>query len=383
MKYKKVINEYVEFYTKNSISPVRQNIEDFSLHVQRRSNLYRQLGLLSDSFKDKKVLEVGPGGGYNALVNYSFQPSKYVLIEPNKTGFNELKENFRKHGFEKNLSFQNCFLEDFESDERFDIVWCEGLIQGLPNREEFLKKLSFFVKDGGVLAITVADEISMFFEVLRRYLANELIKNEENFDKQITILMEAFSSHLDTLKGMTRRYDDWCADLICDAIYNHTFSVVDALEMFKDSYFFYGASPNVFQDFRWYKTLPYVCKEYNKYYLNQFDTQRHNFINCAEVYGPRHVEKNRELSSTCKEFIQIVKSLEKKDSIYTKVDLKKTLEKIEHNFSDIDIELEKAVREVIELCQEDEICSKKVANLKYVKPLFGRGQVFVSFQKIG
>jgi len=80
---------------KTKISPVRQNIDDFSLHVKRRKGLYRQLGLLPSSFEGKKILEVGPGGGYNALVTATFKPEKYVLIEPNTTGFRELKENLK------------------------------------------------------------------------------------------------------------------------------------------------------------------------------------------------------------------------------------------------------------------------------------------------
>lgn len=236
------MNEYVKFYEKNNISPVRQNIDDFNQHIKRRSSLYRQLGVLPNFFKGKKVLEVGPGGGYNALATYTFEPSKYVFVEPNKTGYEELQANFSKYGFSNNVEFYNCFLESFESDETFDIVICEGLIQGLPNRDEFLSQLSNKVADGGILIITSADEISMFFEILRRYLSNELIKNEANFNQQLEILVSAFSSHLDTLKGMTRRYDDWCADLICDAIYNHTFSVSDAIEYFKEQYFLWSFS---------------------------------------------------------------------------------------------------------------------------------------------
>ena len=373
------MNEYVDFYEKNKISPVRQNIDDFSLHVKRRENLYRQLGLLKSNFEGKKILEVGPGGGYNAMATYTFKPSKYVLVEPNKTGYEELKNNFSSRSFNANVEFNNCFLEYFKNDEKFDIVLCEGLIQGLPNRKEFLGQLSNKVKKDGVLVITVADEISMFFEVLRRYLANELIKNEDNFEKQINILVQAFSTHLDTLKGMTRRHDDWCADLICDAIYNHTFSVADAIEFFKNEYFFYGASPNVFQNFRWYKALPYSTQEYNDYYLKQFNSQRHNFINSAEVYTSRNKEENLELSFTCKELISIVKSLEKQDIKYSKNDLLNSLDLISKNLKTVDENLYNSIVEVKQLIQMKDINPQIVSNLANTKSLFGRGQVFVSF----
>lgn len=373
------MNEYVNFYEKNKISPVRQNIDNFALHVKRREALYRQLGLLRANFEGKKILEVGPGGGYNALATYSFQPSKYVLVEPNSTGFQELKNNFATHEFRENVEFHNSFLEDFTCKEPFDVVMCEGLIQGLPNREVFLTKLSSLVKEGGVLVITVADEISMFFEILRRYLANELIKDEKDFKKQIAILVEAFSSHLETLKGMTRRYDDWCADLLCDAIYNHTFSIADAIEIFKEDYFFYGASPNLFQDFRWYKALPYEPNEYNTYYLKQFNVNRHNFINSAFVYKTREDTKNLELSAICKKLIAVVKSLEKNDGIYEQEALYTVFDHLEANISILDKKMVDAVQEVRSLVGNVNV--KKVAQMKQLTSLFGRGQTFISFVK--
>lgn len=376
------MNEYVNFYEKNKISPVRQNIDNFAVHVKRRETLYHQLGLLRANFEGKRILEVGPGGGYNALATYSFKPSTYVLVEPNSTGYQELQNNFSTHGFNDNVEFYNTFLEDFKCKEPFDVVMCEGLIQGLPNREAFLKKLSSLVKEGGVLVITVADEISMFFEILRRYLANELIKDTKNFEQQIAILVEAFSSHLETLKGMTRRYDDWCADLLCDAIYNHTFSVADAINFFQNEYFFYGASPNVFQDFRWYKALPHHPSEYNVYYLEQFNTQRHNFINSAKIYDKRLAEKNMALSLACKEFISMVKSLEKNENRYTKEDVVALLKGIASNLEEVDPLLDVSVHEVIKIMQKDNITAHDISQLSAMKPLFGRGQTFLSLHKM-
>jgi len=375
------MNEYVKFYEKNKISPVRQDISDFKKHIKRREMLYRQLGLLRSSFENKKILEVGPAGGYNALATYTFNPSKYVLVEPNKTGFDELRSNFSSKNFTKNIEFHNTFLEDFKSDEKFDVVICEGLVQGLPNRKDFLLKLSSKVKDGGILVITVGDEISMFFEVLRRYLANELIKNEKDFTKQTNILVKAFSSHLDTLKGMTRRYDDWCIDLICDAIYNHTFSVKNAIELFTNEYYFYGASPNIFQDFRWYKALPQESIEYNQYFIKQFSLQQHNLINSAKVYEQRDEKSNSELSKDCRILIDIVKSLEKADNTHTKQDLIFILEKIALNLKTIDNDLVLAVEETLHLITKENISTNDVKNMTNLAPLFGKASNFISFYK--
>lgn len=56
-------NEFLRFYGTHNISPVRQNIDDLEMHYQRREKLYRQCGIPVIAFKDKEVLEIGPGGG--------------------------------------------------------------------------------------------------------------------------------------------------------------------------------------------------------------------------------------------------------------------------------------------------------------------------------
>lgn len=55
-------NSFIEFYRKNKISPVRQDISDFKKHLKRREKLYRTIGLPIITFSNKDVLEVGPGG---------------------------------------------------------------------------------------------------------------------------------------------------------------------------------------------------------------------------------------------------------------------------------------------------------------------------------
>ena len=60
-------NDYLSYYGEHCISPVRQNIDELSLHYTRRRKLYRQLGMPCRIFENANVLEVGPGGGFNSL----------------------------------------------------------------------------------------------------------------------------------------------------------------------------------------------------------------------------------------------------------------------------------------------------------------------------
>lgn len=56
-------NNYIEYYGKHDISPVKQDIKDIEVHYNRRKKLYRQCGIPAIAFRNAKILEVGPGGG--------------------------------------------------------------------------------------------------------------------------------------------------------------------------------------------------------------------------------------------------------------------------------------------------------------------------------
>lgn len=376
------MNDYLKFYEKHKISPVNQNIDDFGLHLLRRQGLYRQLGIPNFSFEGKRVLEVGPGGGFNSLATYTFKPAAYMMIEPNSTGFEQLKNNFETFGFGKNVEFCNTTLEEYEERDLFDIVLCEGLVPGLAEKEKFLSRLSAYVKPGGVLVITCADEISVFFEIARKHLANLLLKGELEYQKKIESLVDVFGSHLDTLEGMTRNYDDWCADnLLGDAIYYHTFSIADAIAFFEREYYFYGGSPDIYKNYTWYKALPTDTVDYNRHYTQHFNELRHNFLDYRYWLDNRQCVDNIKLSKLCRQFMDIVKSLQNGDGIFLQSDLIINLNDICRNVKGLGEGTRAAIDEILAIVLEGEVRKEKVRKLKALRPAFGRGQSYISLTK--
>lgn len=369
------MNKYLEFYEKYKISPVVQNIADFAEHIKRRTNLYRQLGAIPLTFQGKDILEIGPGGGYNSLVTYTYMPKTYTFIEPNSTGYKELKDNFKNIN-KGNIFFNNCTLEDFNSAIKYDIIMCEGLIPGLNNKEEFIEKLTKLLSTDGILIITTADQVTMFFEILRRYMANILVKNIDSIEEKVNILVDAFSSHLDTLKGMTRSHEDWCLDnLLNDAIYEHTFSINDAINLLKDRFYVLGTSPNLFNNYIWYKELPTKVVSYNDIFQKQFFTRWHNLIDYRYLVDDRKATKNILLSQYCLELLNLVITSGDRKNIIN------CLAKIKNNLkNDIDNKTILSIEEVIELLS-NEINAYDISKTKYFSSAFGRGQSYVSFTR--
>lgn len=70
MEYQKHMNDFIKYYGEKGISPVKQDISNLRMHYAKREKLYRQLGIPCMSFEGKKILEVGPGSGYNTLAYF-------------------------------------------------------------------------------------------------------------------------------------------------------------------------------------------------------------------------------------------------------------------------------------------------------------------------
>lgn len=66
-------NYYLQYYKEHNISPVKQNIKDENIFLQKREKLYRQLGIPIILFKGKEILEVGSGSGFNTLAFFKWQ----------------------------------------------------------------------------------------------------------------------------------------------------------------------------------------------------------------------------------------------------------------------------------------------------------------------
>jgi len=294
---------YVDFYKKHKISPVSQDISDFKKHYDRREYLYRRLGIIPSLIRDKTVLEFGPGSGHNALYTHSLSPSKYVLVDGNPTGLSECEDLFRNHSVEGG-SYQlvECLVEEFQSDELFDVVICEGLIPAQNDPKQFAKTVARFTKPGGVCIVTCHDEVGMFTDLLRCLIGTIVIEEGMTFEVKRDILVTVFEKHLKHLKGMSRSCQDWVVDQIlhkglwCNSC---LFSVGDAVDALGDSFDVYGVSPFFFTDWRWYKDVYGDQRAFNETGKDCYLKNIHNFLDYRCEFQARSIDDNKQLISCC------------------------------------------------------------------------------------
>jgi len=288
---------HLGFYQAHGISPVRQDISDLERHFQRREALYRHLGILPAMIRGRSVLEVGPGGGYNALYTASLAPARYVLVEGNPTGIEHMKGLFAAHpDWTRAMEVVASRIEDWRPVARFDFVFCEGLLSGVPNPEEVLNKLAEATAPGGLLTITCVDHLSHFPETVRRALAQLAVDPSDDLATKVGKMLPMMARHLATLPGMSRRHDDWVIDnLIHPGSIIPLISFPEAVAVLAHRFEYYAASPHIVTDWRWYKSIAGADWGFNALAIEQFWAQAHNMMDYRRVLPPRDPAANQRL----------------------------------------------------------------------------------------
>jgi 2-polyprenyl-3-methyl-5-hydroxy-6-metoxy-1,4-benzoquinol methylase len=375
----------LEYYIREGISPVHQNISDLNKHFQIRASLYRLLGLIPSLFKGKDIIEVAPGSGHNSIYTASLLPRTYDLVEPNPLGRKDISKIFRNLSVEhtKPNIFPEC-IEDFKSNKLYDIVICEGWLGGFLDYEKsMLIKLSSFVKPGGVMLITFFPPIGGMATFLRRLLGHRLISRKDKMKQRTNILKKAFSSHLNKLTSMSRSHEHWIQDSIlnphicvglntprlCTKILGNKFSI-------------YQSVPQFATDWRWYKSLHGKERKLTKKFLVEYDSISHCMIDFRMDGIKRSIDKNKELEKICFDFATITKNNENLGLGAYKKNVEPLLLKIIRNIeSDLPQASKKSLYEANTLLKKKVLEIDDVAKMSEFSCFFGREQCYLSITK--
>jgi SAM-dependent methyltransferase len=375
----------LEFYRRHRISPVRQEIHDLQAHFGRRAALYRQLGILPAFLRGRTALEVGPGSGFNSLYTASLEPSRYVLLEPNPRGVDDIRQLFASYpALAAHVEVVPASAEDYIPSEPFDFVFCEGVLAlaGLPEPTRLLRAVAAHTAPGGVLVITCIDAVSDFSEVLRRFVAQRLIDPAGTLGDQVEQLLPAFSPHLSTLGGMTRRHDDWIVDnLLNPASIGPLLSIADAVAALDGEFFVFGGSPRFLTDWRWYKSIAGEGDGFNALATEAYWSNVHNLLDYREVRTARDPGENRRLYEACVLVRRAVQDFER-DRDQRIIDVVRTrLEGIVTNVRAFAPRTSEAIAELRSLLVRRSFAAADVAASAAFAPWFGRGQQYLSFSR--
>jgi ubiquinone/menaquinone biosynthesis C-methylase UbiE len=290
---------FLDYYNKNNCMPVEQDISNLAKHFSRRDSLYRSLGIVPGAIEGKNILELGPGSGHNSIHTRSHNPKKYVLVDGSSISLKLSKDNISQY-FENDdtCEYVESYFETFNYPQKFDYVFCEGVIPGQIAPEKFLKKIAGNVKPGGVLVVTCVDSTSALSEVTRRLVARLLLKDQDVYESaKVNYLLPFFENSIATLEGMSRKPSDWIKDVLLNPLHGALFGLDSAVESINEDFEIYSSSPNFLQDWRWYKDIYLEQKNINANAVKSYKTNILNFLDYRDTFTAIDLDTSNKIKS--------------------------------------------------------------------------------------
>ncbi len=264
---------FVAYYNEHSIIPVSQNISEPDF-IFKRGNLYKLLGLPLSSLRNRSILELGPGGGFNATAITHYGPESYVFVDATKASLLELNRKKAAGLFGNvNVEIIEANIFDYADSRLFDLVVIEGVVPGQTKPCEMLQHAGSFVSLNGSLITTTTTATSLLSEVCRRLFRPFVINNRAYFDEQVELAEKIFDSHLKSLGTKTRPTRDWVLDSILHKWEGNArmiFSMVDSSRSLGPNFDFNSSSPKFLVDDRFYKKIDRSAQTSNDLLIQQF-----------------------------------------------------------------------------------------------------------------
>ncbi len=375
------VKPFIDFYKNHKISPVSQDISDLEKHFNRRGALYRHLGIVPHFVKNKKVIEFGPGSGHNAIYTNSLEPSRYLLVDGNPTGLKETKANLSKYyPNSTNYELVESLFEKFETDERFDIVFCEAAIPFQHDPKGFLRHISKFVVENGLLVVTSADNVSIFGEWLRRLAGTLVMQPDQTLEEKMERLRPLFRDHLASIKGASRPLDDWILDNIIQPFIGKPLSIPEAVETLSSDFDIYSASPHFLVDWRWYKSIPEDDVTPNELAIEVYFKNVHNFLDYRGVYESISAESNQRIITLCNSMAKKIRCFEVERDMNVLLEIKAELRSLSEISQEFSQETTRSLNDFIWMLEKG-IAPNSLPLFKEFVSFFGRAQPYLSFIK--
>lgn len=378
------MTSYVDYYKKHNVCPVF-NIIDPS-YLKKRAALYYQMGIVPALLKDKTVLEFGPGNGINSIYTQSLEPKEYVLVDANPKSLENCEKNFKEAFPEStNYRFVESLIDDFQSDQKFDVVICEGLIPHQHNPSACARKAASFTRDGGLFIHTCHDFISFLSERLRSFIAYIQSDSTLPFNERVSDIALFLKDHFTVLKAMSRTHEDWVIDSTMQTEHWHKtplFSIRDSIDTFKDEFVVFGTSPSFISDLRWYKNLTDDHDHFliNDYAQTYFWEHVHNFIDTRYSFPKRKASENQALYQLAIDIQHAIDRFMTTPSNEHQTQILSLLDILFENVNTFSKETALAI-----LCFKENlhrVFNKEPTQFKHFHTWWGRGMQFISLLKV-
>jgi SAM-dependent methyltransferase len=379
----------LDYYLQREISPVHYLASNLTEHLERRQSLYDMLGLPGLVFRDKKVLEIAAGSGQNSLYVAAQRPSRYVIVEPNPVALRQIEETYRDFGIAHTRPEVIALtLENYPREETFDVVICEGWLGSSSHERALVGAIADRVAPGGMMVLTALSICGWLSNLIRFCLTQKLLANgAADYDGQVRIVMEAFSPHLQTITGMTRRHEDWVKDNMVNPTYLDQGLTLEMVleEAAPRGFTVFGASPDYITEWRWFKQLHGDNIRTNENVLACYERWSHNFLDYRRTFGERDAGLNRQLNVLSGALLEALSESKSKapgelGKRYFS-GIAAILGEIARNLETVAGDLGAAVEEAIRVLDAPDATPAAIAAMRDFKPWFGRETLYYCLQR--
>jgi ubiquinone/menaquinone biosynthesis C-methylase UbiE len=376
---------HLDFYKKYGISPVHYDKTNLIDHFDRRSSLYRSLGLPPIAFTGSNCLEVAAGSGQNSLYIASLLPKSLTLVEPNPTAVGEIRNLYSNSNLIHTTPVLNeATLQDYFPKENFGIVICENWLGRSPSERKLLKKLGSFLDHQGILVLTTVSSTGLLPNMIRRALTIKYCSPRLPFKERSEMAVEMYEPHLSYMKHMTRDAMDWVQDnMLNPAYYDINLTLKDVIEELGTEFTLLGTSPNFVTDWRWFKSLYGDNRDFNNHMLEQYNSRLHNFLDFELEFSHQNIELNKTIDKMSGSFIESVRAYEK-DAIQG-VNSEKSLEKVINILRQILLKMAEYPKQIIDgievgmnLLESENLDCRLVSKKSTFSRLFGKETIYMS-----
>jgi len=367
---------YLDFYRRYDISPVAQDISNLATHFQRRDSLYRFLGIPPAFMQGRRVVEFGPGSGHNALYTASLRPSRFLLVDGNPRGVAETRAMLERHApGQCRFEVLERTFEEFDTDERFDLVLAEGFIPHTEDPSGLLRRLARYAVPGGIVVTTTVSASSLLAENLRRLIRVCLIRPSAPPDEQIAVLLPALGPHLSTLRGMSRPHEHWLLDVVIRPVRQaRLLSVPEAVSALADEFDAYGMSPHLITDFRWYKDVVGEDRGLNDQAVGCYEQHAAAMIDYRHVPGEHSRELGRRVEDICRRIWEAMHVIEERDELARPAEIVPLVRELAETLRGLQPETIRSLDEIAGYFEG----RLELADLDSFASFWGRGQQYLS-----
>jgi hypothetical protein len=186
-------------------------------------------------------------------------------------------------------------------------------------------------------------------------------------------LVAFFQKDLDSLKGMSRKREDWVIDQIIHPWNGPPFSISDAITTLGSDFSAHGTSPRFFSDWRWYKSINQEDDGFSSTLLASYYSEVHNFLDWRFSLPAADMDSNNKLLALSRQVYDLEFAMETGKKPFDSTPMVSLLKKIWDECTQLHDDTRLSLEEAIHA-----VSSKSPVEECDLLGWWGRGQQYLS-----